>query len=661
MEKREAGEESLSNAGAANKNHIRWFSLVRIAGLAMVLFYHFFRDFMPGGFLGVDVFFTFSGYLITSLIVAEYDRRGNFRLLHYIKRRFLRIFPPLLLSVVITLPAALLIAPDFTGGIGRQISGALGFVTNYFEILGGGSYEAQLLPHLYVHTWSLALEMHYYLLWGLLCAGLIFLTWAAIPDDKKRRRALRVVLVVLSLSLAALCFWRMRALYTVSAAAAPDAVDPSRAYFDSTSHAFPFFIGSALGALFGMKLDTRISALLRRKAREFFLPLLATIGCCVIALFVMGFVFHFDRPGAYRFGFLLASLVTGLLICAIRALHEGAPPHLKEPRAMTILADLSYSVYLFHWPLYIVFSETLKWNWLAALLTAVLSFFFAAIVYYGVEPLLRGKRPWQENRLVMLFYPAVAVLLLACLAGSAAVFARAPVVTQMEQTLLDGKLYQSGEDMAALHQQAAAVNPSPVEQNRVLILTYPDATAYEANESWTPSVPPASIGGGVTFIGDSVSLGANRLLTQTIPGLHADSKESRNMAAGLELLKTLAANGDLEEYVVISLGTNGYGAWQNQVDGMVAALPAGRKLIFVTPFIGKPRKGLAFAEIAAYYRALPEQYPFITVADWAEAIGQRQELLAADKIHFGKVQQCSQMYVDLILEALSEAKGKPGK
>lgn len=83
---------------------IKWFSLVRITGLFLVLGYHFFQNTYPGGFVGVDVFFAFSGFLITSLMIDEFSSSGSFGLKSFYQRRFYRIVPPLILSVLIVIP-----------------------------------------------------------------------------------------------------------------------------------------------------------------------------------------------------------------------------------------------------------------------------------------------------------------------------------------------------------------------------------------------------------------------------------------------------------------------------------------------------------------------------------------------------------------------------
>lgn len=76
---------------------IKWFSMVRVTGLLLVLLYHFYKTIFPGGFVGVDVFFTFSGYLITALLIDEYSKHRKIDLLGFYRRRFYRIVPPLVL------------------------------------------------------------------------------------------------------------------------------------------------------------------------------------------------------------------------------------------------------------------------------------------------------------------------------------------------------------------------------------------------------------------------------------------------------------------------------------------------------------------------------------------------------------------------------------
>ena len=636
---------------------IKWLGLVRVLGLALVLVYHFFKDLLPGGFFGVDLFFTLSGYLTTALFIEEFRKSGGFKWLDFCKRRFLRIFPPLLLSIIITLPFALLISPDFTGGIARQTAGALGFVTNYLEILGGGSYEAQLLPHLYIHTWSLALEMHFYLVWGLVCLGAVALLWLLVKNEKRRLPALKLALGIPAVICAVLCWWNMQRLF----AANPG--NPTAAYFDSLSHGLPFFIGAAAGALFGIKIK-------KSTAQRLNSPVCAgaSIAALVLAaggLVFMGLRFGFTEARTYKYGFLLASLLAAAIILASRALHEATPNLKRDPRAVSFIADTSYGVYLFHWPLYIVFGSIIAQNWLVSLVTFALSLGLAALSFYGAEPLLHKKtglkeflrdKPWLKITAL-----ATAILCVLGLAGSAAVLVRAPEINSLELPIMVGNVYQDAESAAELYNRAAAIQAEPIK-DREKIVTWGDAVHNPslADGEWIPAVHIESIPGGVSFLGDSVALGADRLLRDTIPNSYVNSEVSRSLIAGRQLLRDWQADGSLREYVVISLGSNGYGDWQAQIDGMLAELPAGCRVVFVTPFIGKPVKDIKDKEIAAYYRQLEQELPYVTVAEWAQAIAQHQDYLASDKIHLNG-SKARQLFVDTVLQGIARAGEKPGK
>ena len=110
---------------------IKWFSLIRITGLLLVLLYHFFQTIFPGGFFGVDVFFTFSGFLITALLIEEFSKNHEIDLVGFFRRRFYRIVPPVVLMVLVTMPFTFLVRQDYVAGIGGQIAGVLGFMTNF--------------------------------------------------------------------------------------------------------------------------------------------------------------------------------------------------------------------------------------------------------------------------------------------------------------------------------------------------------------------------------------------------------------------------------------------------------------------------------------------------------------------------------------------------
>lgn len=124
-----------------------------------------------------------------------------YRYYRFFKRRFYRIVPPLVLMILLTIPFTFLIKKDFIANIGSQITAVLGFTTNIYEILTGSSYESQFIPHLFVHTWSLAIEVHFYLLWGVF-------VWL-LARRKETQKQLRGLLFLISLGIFAISFLSM--------------------------------------------------------------------------------------------------------------------------------------------------------------------------------------------------------------------------------------------------------------------------------------------------------------------------------------------------------------------------------------------------------------------------------------------------------------------
>lgn len=214
---------------------IKWFSFVRIAGLLAVLSYHFFSNAYSGGFIGVDIFFTFSGFLITALMIDEFAKSRQFKLIKFYQRRFNRIVPPLLLSILVVIPFTYFVSPDYITGLGKQVAAAIGFTTNYFEIATGGSYESKFIPHLFVHTWSLAVEMHFYILWGLIVALIAkrirhsqLSQGEALKTFRVRLSMLSMLVIIISVSVMGLQSF--------------DLTDYSAVYFSSLTHCFPFLL-----------------------------------------------------------------------------------------------------------------------------------------------------------------------------------------------------------------------------------------------------------------------------------------------------------------------------------------------------------------------------------------------------------------------------------
>ena len=601
---------------------IKWFSLIRITGLLLVLLYHFFQTIFPGGFFGVDVFFTFSGFLITSLLLEEFGKKSQIDLLGFFKRRFYRIVPPVVLMVLVTMPFTLLVRQDYVAGIGGQIAGVFGFVTNFYEMLTGGSYESQFIPHLFVHNWSLAVEVHYYILWGL---AVWFLS-----KRSKSSSQLRGTVFLLSAGAFILSFFSM---FIGSLMAS----SYSSVYFSSLTHVYPFFLGSILATVVGVRQTTDLVKQFDRMwdLRQNLLVFAAGLLVLLLLTFFVKFTYLF----AYLFGFLLASLAAVVMIFAARVLHEKTP-EIQEPRIITFLADTSYAVYLFHWPFYIIFSQ-LMGNLLAVILTVIFSYFFAILSFYIIEPLIAGKSNPLIRKISRL--PHIKSIS-ASSVGLLGVIALVITIVSPQVGAFETDLMVNGFKQAQTNIGQTKTLAEQAELSRL------------------------GISEGTSLIGDSVALRANTALQEALPEANINAQVSRTTKQANDIMLLNSQNKALLKTVVIATGVNNPEGYKNDLDSIVSNLPKGHHLILVTPYEGDKSKDTytSVEQYAAYARELAEKTPYVSIADWNKVSKEHPEIWAGtDQVHFGndnsKLEEGAKLYAETIAAAVKAAQELPVK
>ena len=601
---------------------IKWFSLIRITGLILVLLYHFFQTIFPGGFFGVDIFFTFSGFLITSLLLEEFSQKGEIDIIGFFRRRFYRIFPPVVMMVLVIMPFTLMVRQDYVAGIGAQIAGVLGFMTNFYEMLTGGSYESQFIPHLFVHNWSLAVEVHYYILWGL---AVWFLS-----KRYKTSGQLRATVFLLSSAAFLISFLSMFiGSFIVSSY--------STVYFSSFTHVYPFFLGSVLATIVGVRQTTPILKRLNKvlDLKQTLLVFAAGLGVLLLLTFFVKFTSLFT----YLLGFLLASLATLVMIVATRLLHEKTES-IEEPKIVSFLADTSYAVYLFHWPFYIIFSQ-LMGNILAVILTTIFSYLFATLSFYVIEPLIAGKTTWLLEKvkeiphIKPIFAGSIGVLGLVMLI----IMILAPQVGAFETDLTVNGLKQA---------QTSLVRTKTMADQE-------EASRYNIAE-------------GVSIIGDSVTLRATPGLQEVLPDAQTDAQVSRNTKQASAIMLYNSQNKALPKVVVVATGVNNPEDYKADLDFLISNLPKGHQLVLVTPYEGdKSQATQPYVEkYASYAREVAQQYPYVEIADWNQVSKDNPDIWkGTDQVHFGKdntkLEEGAKLYAETIASAIKALEDKPVK
>jgi peptidoglycan/LPS O-acetylase OafA/YrhL len=352
---------------------------LRAVSVIAVLFYH---AGLPvwGGYLGVEAFFVLSGFLITALLLVEWNTHRRINLRAFWSRRFRRLLPAVLVLIAGSGVIAWLILPSGeTPDQGRDMLAALGYMMNWNLILGEQSYfDPTLRPPLLQHLWSLAIEEQFYLAWPLLVIAWI------------RLMGLRGLLLFSVIS--AFASWLlMAAMYTPG-------TDPSRVYFGTDTRAGGLLLGAALAIVW---TPGSVPAAQNRRLGG----LLDLLG--IGALIGLGYAFinlFAQDPRLYQGGFMLVGLATALVIMAIAHPQARIVPGLLGFAPLRWIGTRSYSLYLWHWPIFQITRPGMDVNlggWQLFALRFGITLVLAELSYRFVEqPVRQGalNRLWNTLR-----------------------------------------------------------------------------------------------------------------------------------------------------------------------------------------------------------------------------------------------------------------------
>lgn len=577
---------------------IRGLDGLRALAIVAVLVFHLRPASLTGGFIGVDVFFVVSGFLITTLLLREITSKGRLDLVRFWARRARRLLPALVLVVVVAVSAGLLIGEDLLVGIGRQTFGALTFSSNWVEVVAGSSYFAGTSPQLFANFWSLAVEEQFYLFWPLLFA----LVMALVPTWSRRA----------GLALAAAGASGL--LMAVLVRAGEDA---TRVYYGTDTHAFGLLLG--VGLAFAWATTSFLDTPAWRR-------LSPGVGALSLAgLLALMVVLDEGNVLTFRGGLLLASLLTATLIAAL--LPAPAPLLAAfELRPVRWLGERSYGIYLWHWPAILVAAALFPgvapdspahWAMRAGALATTLA--AAAVSFELLETPIRqrGFRAVGRDVLDAVRGPVLIPKLATCAVAVLAVMTVAGIITAPEKSEAQVAI-EAGE--RAIAARSAGERPAAGGE-----LTRGVAPVCRQADTAVPA------GEEITVFGDSIVVTSADGLEWHFPGIAIDARSNDQWDDGEGVITAALAAGTVRRAVVIDYGTNGGISDEARLRRILDALGPKRAVVLVNLHSAST----FIASSNALLEKVAAGRPNVVVADWAGAISQQPELLQPDRVHPG--------------------------
>ena len=578
-------------------------SLRAIAVIAVII-YHIDANYLPGGFLGVDLFFVLSGYLISSLIIKEYKSTGTVNLYNFYVRRARRLLP----AVYFMITVVLIIITLFNGVLLKKsyLDALFGYIyssnwwyifhkLDYFDSFGSQS------P--FKHLWSLAIEEQFYMFFPL-----IFLIFNRKSKSNNSNSKLNknFIYVVLSLILVSLIAHIL--LFDIN--------NINRIYFGTDTRAFSLLVGVVGAILYPMD---RLSERTTKKDNMIY-----SIVSLVSILVLIGIMINTSEYNTwlYRGGFLLVAII-GLIIIISSGRQYTFMSKLLSFKPFVFIGKISYSLYLWHFPILVVttpVSEIGNPNLFYVTLRIILIFLVATGSYMFVETPIRKlgfvnyinllfKRIMRfknnTKKIIFASIALVAVVFTMGVFGKSVPYLSTAFVTEMSNNKESQFISNNNEN----NTDNSSENKNDNNNNQ------------EGNKSEDKKYS------SLLVIGDSLTVDIGEKIKEKYPGAIIDGKISRQLTAATALADQYANYNNENTAVIFQLGTNGFFT-ESQVEELVKKFDKA-DIYFVNVKVPRTWEKTVNKELDA----LKERHSDITIIDWYSVANNNQNYFEPDKVH----------------------------
>ena len=608
---------------------------LRALAVLAVIVYHANREWLGGGFLGVEVFFVISGYLITLLLIAERERVGTVSLGNFWLRRARRLLPALFTLLIGTITYCALFDSDRLGKLRGDVVAGVLYASNWFQVWTGSSYTTASEFAPLRHLWSLAVEEQFYIIWPVVMYVLLRRL------GSKTLPVIGLFFTALAAAVAVYTAMVFRAGPIDTQAKTPDqymeifgqtVLRTDFLYLGTVTRATGLLLGAALATLW------RPWAIRRGRAGSNAngLDVMGVLALASLAWMCWKFreVVLVENVGTeayallYRGGLVLVGIATVVAIATVTHPRSRLGKYVVGTPILVWIGKRSYGLYLYHWVIFQAYRKSagvaLNAQEFIALMAITLVITEAS--YQFIETPIRtgrAREAWVAWRSRGRGFRGP----LPIIGATLAVVPLFSVVSMVGAKVIE-------DDVT-----------SNLDDNEGAVVTIPSSTLPSATTGApvaTTTVPAKKI--DVLAVGDSVMLGSARKLTAR--GLLVNAEKNRQVLEALQVFNYYRSINELGENVVIHLGTNGT-TKEATFDRILRPLSdVDRVLVLTVRVPGREYQNINNKII----NALPLKYPNVTILDWLEYSKPHKDWFASDGIHPNSLGQ--DQYVDFILKGL---------
>ncbi|MGO2084155.1 MAG: acyltransferase family protein [Vagococcus sp.] len=601
------------------RNYITGITGMRALAVLGVIIYHLMPHTMPGGYLGVPLFFVISGYLMTEILVTEWEARQKIKLFNFYYRRARRIYPSLILLFIVFGAVALFLPQDFLTNFRSITLTSLFNVNNFWQIMNGSSYFDRFSNQsAFTHLWSLSIEGQFYLTWPIIVA----LTMYKDPSRKLLRRV-TAILTVLSGIL-------MIAFYT------PETIN--RIYYGTDTRLFSVLMGAYLALIIR---DKKVEL---KKLNEIQGLVIGGLSFFVI---ILGFIFLPDNEAfVYRGGMFIFSLFSAVFLFSI--IQFKLMNRLFTNPVFDWIGTRSYEIYLVQFPVLIIYETLMKLDgnniWFHFFVQMIIILILSELMYrvvmrYKIELTFKKveRKKWTE--LVKTTEQKIAIGIFGCLLVLFSLsFVEASSGRNESSLELEKKLASNQKIIEKANKENKEKQPktNQTDENKVEETTTSSLKETQTTETieavdlsydLTSEEKEKAKELNVTSIGDSVLLSAAPDLQTIFPKMIVNAEVGRQLVDSPPVVKKMVDKNEIGDIVVVVLGTNG--SFNSKDIDQLMTYFGERPVFFVNTMVERSWQKIVNDEL----NDTVERYDNAHLIDWKTASSGQRSWFDEDNVH----------------------------